>query len=207
VEFFFVLFCNFFRPSRIFPLMTDILSNHSLSLPHPSAQPDDDLTHSRQVRFCTLVEPHIEAVGRFVHALVRNREEARDVVGDVLLIAFEKLDTLKHEQTSASWLFSIARNEFYQRKRRRKFWGLFDEKSVRKKPSEAASPEVSADISLLHEALAKLPAAQREALTLFEIAGLSLEEIRQIQGGTLSGVKSRVTRGREELKRRMRDEI
>jgi RNA polymerase sigma-70 factor, ECF subfamily len=185
--------------------MTDILSLH-ISPPHLSAQPDD-LTHSRQARFCALVEPHIEAVGRFVHALTRNREEARDIVGDVLLIAFEKLDTLQHEQTSASWLFSIARNEFYQRQRRRKFWGLFDEKAAYEQPSEAASPEVSTDISLLHEALAKLPAAQREALTLFEIACLSLEEIRQIQGGTLSGVKSRVTRGREELKRRMRDEV
>lgn len=183
--------------------MTDILSSHP-SLSPPSKQPDLDAL--RQARFCALVEPHIEAVGRFVHALTRNREEARDIVGDVLLIAYEKLDTLKHEQTSASWLFSIARNEFYQRQRRRKFWGLFDEKAAHDQPSEVPSPEVSADVTLLHEALAKLPAAQREALTLFEIAGLSLEEIRAIQGGTLSGVKSRVTRGREELKRRMRDE-
>ncbi len=162
-----------------------------------------DLETTQHARFCALVEPHIEAVGRFVHALTRNREEARDIVSDVLLTALEKIDTLKSEQASASWLFSIARNTVYQRKRRQKFWGFFDEKQAAERPSEAAQPDVSADVALLHEALATLPEAQREAITLFEIAGLSLEEIRDIQGGTLSGVKSRVSRARETLKQRL----
>jgi DNA-directed RNA polymerase specialized sigma24 family protein len=35
---------------------------------------------------------------------------------------------------------------------------------------------------------------------LFEISGFPLEEIRQLQGGTLSGVKSRLKRGREQLR-------
>lgn len=171
--------------------------------PKPISSETIEASTLEQTRFCNLVEPHIEAVGRFVYALVRNREESRDILGDVLLIAFEKLHTLKSEQASASWLFSIARNVVYQRQRRQKFWGFFDEQKALKHPSEAASPDVSADVAFLHEALAKLPAAQREALTLFEIGGLSLEEIRQIQGGTLSGVKSRIARGREELKKRM----
>jgi RNA polymerase sigma-70 factor (ECF subfamily) len=49
--------------------------------------------------------------------------------------------------------------------------------------------------------LAKLPSRQREALVLFELSGFSLDEIRQLQGGTLSGVKSRMKRGREQLRR------
>jgi RNA polymerase sigma-70 factor (ECF subfamily) len=65
------------------------------------------LDTNQHARFCALVEPHIEAVGRFVHALTRNREEAQDIVGDVLMIAFEKLDTLKSEQASASWLLVV----------------------------------------------------------------------------------------------------
>ncbi len=157
----------------------------------------------RRDRFCALVEPHIEAVGRFVHVLTRNREEARDIVGDVVLTAFEKLDTLKNEKASASWLFSIARNAVYQRKRRQKFWGFFDETKAGEQRSEAALPDVTADVALLYEALAHLPEVQREAITLFEIAGLSLEEIREIQGGTLSGVKSRIARARTELKKRL----
>jgi RNA polymerase sigma-70 factor (ECF subfamily) len=160
---------------------------------------------TRHARFCALVEPHIEAVGRFVHALVQSREEARDIVADTLLVAFEKLDTLRHEQTSASWLFSIARNIVYQRQRRRKFWDMFDERTAYEQPSNDALPDATADVAFLHQALARLSSDQREALTLFEIAGLSLEEIRDIQGGTLSGVKSRLTRGREKLKNIMQD--
>lgn len=39
----------------------------------------------------------------------------------------------------------------------------------------------------------------KETVILFEISGLSLEEIKKIQGGTISGVKSRLKRGRETL--------
>jgi DNA-directed RNA polymerase specialized sigma24 family protein len=45
--------------------------------------PDITPEMARRARFCALVETHIEAVGRFVHALVRNREEARDIVGAI----------------------------------------------------------------------------------------------------------------------------
>jgi hypothetical protein len=76
------------------------------------------------------------------------------------------LDTLKSEQATASWLFSIARNIARQRKRRGKFWGAFDAAQVREKPSEHTPPDVSAEVALLREALAKLPEKQREALTL-----------------------------------------
>ncbi len=47
--------------------------------------------------------------------------------------------------------------------------------------------------------MASLPEKQREALALFEISGLSIEEVREIQGGSLSAVKMRLVRGREQL--------
>jgi DNA-directed RNA polymerase specialized sigma24 family protein len=52
--------------------------------------PDTNPETARCARFCALIESHIEAVSRFVHALVRNREEARDIVSDTMLAAFEK---------------------------------------------------------------------------------------------------------------------
>lgn len=60
-------------------------------------------------------------------------------------------------------------------------------------------PDVAADVSALRTALGQLPARQREAITLFELAGLSLQEVQQVQGGSLSGVKSRIVRGRRRL--------
>jgi RNA polymerase sigma-70 factor (ECF subfamily) len=52
---------------------------------------------------------------------------------------------------------------------------------------------------MLHAALGRLPGTQREAIVLFELAGLSLEDVREVQGGSLSGVKSRIVRGRRRL--------
>jgi RNA polymerase sigma-70 factor (ECF subfamily) len=51
----------------------------------------------------------------------------------------------------------------------------------------------------LYEMMKQLPAEQKEALTMYEISGLSMEDISKIQGGTLSGVKSRIARARQKL--------
>ena len=55
------------------------------------------------------------------------------------------------------------------------------------------------EIEGLYKAMNRLPEKQREAVSLYEISGFSLAEVQQIQGGSLSGVKSRITRGREAL--------
>jgi RNA polymerase sigma-70 factor (ECF subfamily) len=59
--------------------------------------------------------------------------------------------------------------------------------------------DVSADIQILNQALSYLPQEQREAIVLFEIVGFSIEEIKAMQGGSLSGVKSRLVRARQKL--------
>jgi RNA polymerase sigma-70 factor (ECF subfamily) len=58
---------------------------------------------------------------------------------------------------------------------------------------------------VLYSALNKLKEKYREAIVLFEISGFTLDEIRDVQGGTLSGVKSRLKRGREMLEKIMLD--
>lgn len=59
----------------------------------------------------------------------------------------------------------------------------------------------------LYNALDQLPLKQKEAIVLFEISGLSLAEIQQIQGDSLSAVKSRIARARESLKKILEEEI
>jgi RNA polymerase sigma-70 factor (ECF subfamily) len=65
--------------------------------------------------------------------------------------------------------------------------------------------ESSYDLELLLASLKKLSTSQREAIVLFEISGLSLKEIQEIQGGSISGVKSRLTRARDNLRRLITD--
>ncbi|MCX6139913.1 MAG: RNA polymerase sigma factor [Candidatus Kapabacteria bacterium] len=86
---------------------------------------------------------------------------------------------------------------------RRTLFGAYDERAALEIPHTDPQPDVQMDIVILREALQLLPEKQREAVVLFDILGLSLEEIKAIQGGTLSGVKSRLKRGRAELQRKL----
>jgi RNA polymerase sigma-70 factor (ECF subfamily) len=63
----------------------------------------------------------------------------------------------------------------------------------------AVDAESRAELSIVMQKMEQLPALQREALILFHISDLPLEEIRNIQGGSLSAVKQRIKRGRERL--------
>ena len=136
---------------------------------------------------------------RFARGMVRRPEDAEDLIGDTMLAAYERFEQVRDEKAFLSYLFTIAVRVHRQKKWRRRLFGPYDEEKASELPSRGTAPDVSADIQILRKALARLPEKQREAVVLFELSGLSLEEIREVQGGSLSGVKSRLTRGREKL--------
>jgi len=146
-----------------------------------------------------LLDPVHDRLARFAHALTRNRETARDLVQETLLIAYEHFGELKDESAFASWMFTIARRNFHKLNKRESFLEEYDENAAEKIEDTRIQPDVAMDIRLLYDALARLPESQREAVVMFEISGLTLEEIHSIQGGSLSGVKSRLARGRKKL--------
>ncbi len=116
-----------------------------------------------------------------------------------MTIAYEKLDSVRKPEAFLSYVLTIARNLCIRRQRRGSIFRPLVDEDAERFVARDPSPEDSADVRLLYDALATLPARQREAVILFEIVGLPLESIRQIQGGTLSGVKARVARGRRSL--------
>ena len=61
-------------------------------------------------------------------------------------------------------------------------------------------------MGLLYDYLDKLPLKQKEAFLLFELSGFSLKEIKQLQGGTLAAVKSRLNKARVQLRLWLNDE-
>ena len=146
-----------------------------------------------------LLEPVHGSLNRFVRAMARDRDDARDLVAETILIAYERFDTVKDDKAFLSFLFTIAQRTCARGQRRAKLFGLFNDGLRDSLMSTSTPPDVAADIAALHRALALLPREQREAVALFEISGFPLEEIREIQGGTLSGVKARVARGRRKL--------
>jgi RNA polymerase sigma-70 factor (ECF subfamily) len=153
-----------------------------------------------QQRFLMLLEPARPGLARYCRAITTDREMARDLASETILIAYEHFASMTgNEKSFSSYLFTTAT-------RLHKRWRWRGKRKVAYDATRAAeiidpnpAPDSGADIELLYAALRRLPTVQREAVVMFEISGLTLEEIRHIQGGSLSEVKSRITRGREKL--------
>ena len=150
-------------------------------------------------RFMALFDPVHSRLEHFVLALTRNREAARDIVGDTVMIAYERFDSLRDPEAFLSFLFTIARRVYQQRARTGRRSEPLEESHWAGLCDPQMAPDVAADITAVYDALDSLPEPQREAVALFEILGLSTKEIQQIQGGTLIAVKVRLSRGRRRL--------
>jgi RNA polymerase sigma-70 factor, ECF subfamily len=158
--------------------------------------------------FLTLLEPVWQNLNGYARALTGNTEDARDLVSDTLLAAFESFEKLKDKDAFKSYLFTIARRKYKRNKWRLRLFSSYDEYPEHEAfnfESPDTKPDIRADVGLLYKAMQKLPDKQREALALFELSGLNLQEIQKVQGGTLSGVKSRLKRAREKLAELLRE--
>lgn len=143
-------------------------------------------------------EPFHTRLCRFVQTLVWNADDAKDIISETTLIAFERFETIKHPDRFLYFLFSIASNLVKKKQRRKKFWGLFDSAEVAQKINATESDQRLLQKEL-YGALNKLNDKQREAIVLCEINGFSIKEVAVIQGLTESGVKSNLKRGKEKL--------
>ncbi len=165
--------------------------------------------NKKQEEFMALYEPCREGLVRFAKAMARNNDEAMDLVQEATLKAFDSFHTLKNPVAFKSWMFTIASRIYKRTNWRKRIFSVFssDEESDRvfeNLTSAESSPDSGYDVQVLYQALDKIPEKQKEAVILYEINGLSMEDIREIQGGSLPGVKSRVQRGRKALEKILR---
>jgi RNA polymerase sigma-70 factor, ECF subfamily len=150
-------------------------------------------------RFLALFGEVQLGLSRYARALMRDREEARDLVSETVTIAYEHFESLRDDRAFKSYLYTTATRLAHRKQKRERKFEPFDAAIAETLYYNGAAPDAGVDIELLYKALEQLPEAMREAVVLFEISGLSLLEIQEIQGGSLSGVKSRIARGREKL--------
>ena len=120
------------------------------------------------------------------------------MTNDTLLVAFQKLDTLKSEKSFLSFIIGISVRILANNHKKKK------EESYPQQPSfdvldVNAETEREAEVFMLHKALAMLPEEQRECIILFEISGFPIKEIMLIQKVSESAVKQRLKRGRDKL--------
>lgn len=149
--------------------------------------------------FLRLLEPVYPRLSRYALAITKNSEEAKDLTSDTVLIALEKFERIKSHEHFAGFLFLIASRLHKRRCYRERFRMNYNPVVAEALEDPTPQPDQAAEIAIIMEALEKLPEKMKKTVVLADIADLSLEEIRAIQGGTLSGVKSRLKRGRELL--------
>ena len=122
------------------------------------------------------------------------------MISETLLTAYEKFDNLRSDEAFLHFLIGIASRKIKNSYRRKKFLGVFSLSVAENIQDNSMHPEDSTDLGILYEALAKLPEKQRECIVLYEISGMSLEEISALNGEKLATVKSHIHRGRNKLK-------
>lgn len=133
--------------------------------------------------------------------------EIDDVLQDVFIRLQRGLPALRDEERFTSWLFQIARSSVAEHLRARARHPLPARPDEDERPAEPAEPAeddreaaraLSGCVSLF---VARLPSPYREAVTLVELEGLTAREAAEMVGISVSGMKSRVQRGRAQLRR------
>ena len=152
-----------------------------------------------------IVEQHSARVYRLAYRLTGNPHDAEDLTHDVFLRVFRSLNTYV-PGTFEGWLHRITTNLFLDRMRRRqriRFDALPEDAASRLPSSEMGPAQTYQDTRFdddVQRALDALPPDFRAAVVLCDIEGLSYEEISATLGVKLGTVRSRIHRGRAQLR-------
>lgn len=134
--------------------------------------------------------------------------DVEDVLQDVFVRLQRGLPGLRDEERFTSWLFQIARNSVVEHHRSRARHPLPHALADDDRPAEPTDDDREVSRSLatcVSLFVARLPSPYREAVTLVELESLTVREAAELAGVSMSAMKSRVQRGRTQL-RRMFDE-
>ena len=151
-----------------------------------------------------LIVPYIPNLRRYARALVGDRDGADDLVQDTLERAVRKFHLWRPGDLRA-WLFSIMHNVFINQLKARK---IAPEVEIDEATIAAPIPTVtSVDVLDLQRALQNLAPEQREVLLLVALEDMTYAEVSTSLGIPIGTVMSRLSRGRERLRRLMAGEV
>ena len=165
----------------------------------------DQPSTSKQVEFMQLYNQSHLRLTRYVQSVVYDKADVKDIISETVLSVYEKFEAIKKKESFIYYLFKTASRLITRHHQKKNRIEEYNEETILQLPADNIDTAQSFEVKELYKALSRLSLPTREAIVLFEIDGFSQEEICAIQGGTLSGVKSRISRGREALKKIMMD--
>ena len=160
-----------------------------------------------------LVRTYNASIFHVAYRMLGDTAESSDVVQEIFIKVFRNIGSFKGEAALKTWIFRIALSEILNRLRwwksrhRSSTVSLDDQPNGHEHyvPDSGPSPEEMLESKerevAIQEALAKLSSEHRSIIVLRDIEGFSYTEIADVLGISLGTVKSRLARGREDLKK------
>ena len=178
------------------------------------------LKRSDPAAFEILVNERSGEIYGLLYRLTENKEEARDLTQETFLRAFQSIGQFRGESDLRTWIYRIAINQarnrwrWWRRRHRDSTVSIDDADATgqaaviaKLSSGNSSNPEQGA---LAHEreralrkALSSLRSVYREAVVLRDIEGFAYEEIAVALDISVGTVKSRLARGRQELRRKL----
>ncbi len=188
-----------------------VLGKSLVSSEERRQEADSDWAIVREVQlgkvaaFDQLVLRYRERVYGVVYNMTSNREDAADLTQDAFIKAFQSINRFQGQSSFFTWLYRIAVNSTLSHLRKNKLRTFF---SFEKITEDDKTTEVLAQLTdkegadrevyvrelqeKLNEAMQKLSIKHRTVVTLFEIDGLSHEQIAEVVGCSVGTVRSRL---------------
>jgi RNA polymerase sigma-70 factor, ECF subfamily len=186
-------------------LLTPVLEDQQLSSPRRERLPMENGTSET----IAAIEVHIQALRRFARSLLRgDRQRADDLVQDSLERALAHWHKRRQDGDLRGWLFTILYNRFvteqYRRRREAAHRSLDDVAEEGLLGFDGAQ-EPALEYRDLLRGFAELPQEQQAVLLLIGAQDFSYDDAARILGIPVGTVMSRVSRGRERLRRYMNE--
>ena len=191
---------------------TKVLGKTLVTSPERRREADADIDIVHQVQagdvaaFDRLILKYRERVYGIVYHMTSNREEAADLTQDAFIKAFQSIHRFGGQSSFFTWLYRIAVNSalsYLRKARLRSFFSLEhmnDDEPVSKEIIAALTDRTGVDRDTfvrelqekLNDAMQKLSINHRTVVTLFEIDGLTHQEIAEVMNCSVGTVRSRL---------------
>jgi RNA polymerase sigma factor (sigma-70 family) len=155
--------------------------------------------------FDRLIVKYRERVYGVIYNMAANREDAADLAQDSFIKAFQSINRFQGQSSFFTWLYRIAVNSTLTHLRKARLRSFFSFEKIHEEDKSAEiinqlTDKKGADRELfvkelqekLNEAMLKLSIKHRTVVTLFEIDGLSHEEIAEVMECSVGTVRSRL---------------
>ena len=181
----------------------------------------DKLRAGDAAAFDILVDRYSPDIYALLFRLTENAEEAGDLTQETFMRALRSIKSFRGDSELKTWLYRIAinesRNRFRWWKRRKRDLTISLDATIGESDTALSDTLIDRSISpedaalanereyALKAALSDLPEVFREAVILCDVEGLSYEETAAALDISIGTVKSRISRGRSELRTRLKD--